>query len=123
MNEILEQLKMLNTRVSAMEGNYVEMDHSKKPELAVQSKHSKKSDLEGDDGTHLKTQATNKVIIAGISKAKEEAFTIVTKKKNYNLNKVFEKSYAPSHLQKIKIIHTTSGTNLRKILKPRKENL
>ena len=42
MNELVEQLKMFNNRVSAMEAKYVESDHGKKPKLAVQSKHSKK---------------------------------------------------------------------------------
>ena len=64
MNEILEQLKMLNARVSAIEANHVETDHGKKPELIVQSEHYKKPELEGDIGIHLKTQAINKNFIA-----------------------------------------------------------
>ena len=69
----------------------------KKPELAVQSEHYKKPELEGDVGIHQKTQTTNEIINAGTSK---EIFTPVIKKKNYNLNKVFEKPYAPPHIQK-----------------------
>ena len=102
MNEILEQLKMLNARVSAIEANHVETDHDKKPELGVQAEHYKKPELEGDVGKHLKTQATNKIFIAGKStkKSTEETFTAVTtKKRNYNLNKVFEKPYASPHIQ------------------------
>ena len=64
MNEILEQLKMLNARVSAIEASHVETNHGKKPELIVQSEHYKKPELEGDVGIHLKTQATNKTFIA-----------------------------------------------------------
>ena len=78
LNEVLEQLKVLNTRVSAIEANYVESDHGKKPELAVQSEHYKKPELEGDVGIHQKTQTTNEIINAGTSK---EIFTPVIKKK------------------------------------------
>jgi len=117
LNEVLEQLKVLNTRVSAIEANYVESDHGKKPELAVQSEHYKKPELEGDVGIHQKTQTTNEIINAGTSK---EIFTPVIKKKNYNLNKVFEKPYAPPHIQKQELfippqIHTyTNSLNQEK---------
>lgn len=56
MSEILEQLKMLNARVSAMEANYAESDYGKKPELTVQTEHYKQPELEGDVEKHLKTQ-------------------------------------------------------------------
>ena len=112
LNEVLEQLKVLNTRVSAIEANYVESDHGKKPELAVQTEHYKKPELQGDVGIHQKTQTTNEIINAGTSKA---IFTPVAKKKNYNLNKVFEKPYAPSHIQKQELfippqIHTYANS-------------
>ncbi|KAK4724469.1 hypothetical protein R3W88_027248 [Solanum pinnatisectum] len=37
MKELLEQIKMLNSRVSLMETTYVEKDHGKKPDLIVHS--------------------------------------------------------------------------------------